>query len=51
MNNSRIFEGPFNVVITDVRDVALFVSVFSAGQIVLVLQDTSLVTAPLLTPQ
>ena len=51
MYNFRIFEGPFNIIITDVRDVALFVSVLSAGKIVLVLQDARLVTAPLLTSQ
>ena len=31
MHNPRIFEGPLNVVITDVRDVSLFVGVLSAG--------------------
>ena len=51
MYDSRIFEGPLNVVITDVRDVALFVGVLSAGKVVLVLQDARLVTAPLLAPQ
>ena len=51
MYNFWIFEGPFDVVITDVRDVALFVGVLSAGQVVLVLQDARLVAAPLLTPQ
>ena len=51
MYDSRIFEGPLNVVITDVRDVALFVGVLSAGKVVLVLQDARLVAAPLLAPQ
>ena len=51
MYNFCIFEGPFDVVITNVRDVALFVGVLSAGQVVLVLQDARLITAPLLTPQ
>ena len=51
MYNFRIFEGPLNVVITDVRDVALLVGVLGAGQVVLVLQDARLVAAPLLTPQ
>ena len=51
MYDSRIFEGPLNVVITDVRDVALFVGVLGAGKVVLVLQDAGLVTAPLLAPQ
>ena len=51
MYDFGIFEGPFDVVITNVRDVALFVGVLSAGQVVLVLQDARLVAAPLLTPQ
>ena len=51
MYDSRIFEGPLNVVITDVRDVALFVGVLGAGKVVLVLQDAGLVAAPLLAPQ
>lgn len=51
MYDFGIFEGPFDVVITNVRDVALFVGVLSAGQVVLVLQDARLVAAPLLTSQ
>ena len=51
MYDFGIFEGPFDVVITNVRDVALFVGVLSAGQVVLVLQDACLVAAPLLTSQ
>ena len=51
MYDFGIFEGPFDVVITNVRDVALFVGVLSAGQVVLVLQDARLIAAPLLTSQ
>ena len=47
MHNVWFFVMSFKIIITDVRDVALFVGVLGAGQILLVLKDPCLVARSL----